>query len=507
MVSFAPSLRNGFVDFDDYSITSNPAYQGLGLPQLRWMLTALVAGHWMPVTWLTLALDYMVWGLDPMGFHLTSLLLHAGNAVLLYLVARRLGQRATGRTDTRLSLAAASAALVFAVHPLRVESVAWASERRDVLSGFFFLMAIVTYLDAAAATAGRRRWLLAASSLAYVAALGSKSVVMTLPLVLVLLDVYPLRRLEGPIAGWFTSDRRAIWLEKLPYLVLSAGGAALSYYAHQRVMPPTEYSWPVRLAVSVHSLWFYIVRTVAPVWLSPVYELPRHLGPFVPQLLAAAFGVVAMTFTVLLLRRRWPAGLAVWAYYGITLAPVSGLVYNAVLAADRYSYLPSLGLALLVGAGLAQALEAADRSRRPGPARVAVAAGAVALALTLALMTWQQVGVWRDSGTLWAQATRATPDCFVCQTNRGVWLVEHGAPGAGLPHLERARTLRPRHPAPRLALVRAYLDLGAPVEARREYDALWSVDPTAARRLATLFGARERDGQAEVVVPGHGGGR
>jgi len=505
VLAFAPSLRNDFLNWDDYAITSNPGYQGLGWRQLRWMVTALVAGHWMPLTWLTLALDYVVWGLDPFGFHLTSLLLHAANAVLFSLVARRLFRSATGWPEPRLALAAGVAALVFALHPLRVESVAWASERRDVLSGFFFLLALLAYLGAASAAGRRRRWLRVASIAAYGGALGSKSVVMTLPLVLVLLDVYPLRRLPGLGAGWLGPAARRVWLEKAPYALLSLAGAGVSYYAHGRVMPPTDYPWTLRLGVALHSLWFYLVRTAVPAGLSPVYELPDRLERLAPALIGAAIGVAGVTLTVLVLRRRWPAGLALWAYYGITLLPVSGLVFNGVLAADRYSYLPGLAGALLGGAGGGRIAEAAARGViRPALARAA-AGVAVLMLLTLAVLSWQQTQVWRDSGSLWGHAVSATPDCFICQANRGVWLVEHGAPGAGVTHLQRARALRPQHSLPRVALVRVYLTLGAAAEARREYDALRRLDPAAARRLAALFGEGGADAGGGVPPSRDGG--
>lgn len=504
MLTFAPALRNDFVNWDDYSITSNPAYQGLGLPELRWMLTAVVAGHWMPVTWLTLAVDYVVWGLNPVGFHLTSLALHTANAVLVYLVARRLVGQATGWPEGRRRLAAAGAALVFGLHPLRAESVAWVSERRDVLSGFFFLLAVLAYLAACAPTPCRR-WLLAASLAAHAGALGSKSVVMTLPLVLLLLDVYPLRRLPSAPMGWLGSAARRAWLEKLPYVGLSLAAAAMSYYAHRRVMAPTEYPWTMRLAVAVHSLWFYVVKTVLPVGLSPIYELPDRVDRLAGPLAAATLGVTAVTVVVVALRRRWPAGLAAWTYYGLTLAPVSGLVFNGVLAADRYSYLPGLGWALLAGAGVAAVTDAsARRILRPALARAALGVAA-ATCLALAVLTWHQVQVWRDSGSLWRHAVSATPDCFMCQTNRGVWLLEQGAPGAGVTHLQRARALRPQDSRPRVALVRVYLTLGAAEPARREYEALRRLDPAAARRLATLFG----EGGAEAgggTAPGRDGG-
>src|SRR5712691_10127693 len=150
VVVFLPVLRAGFVDWDDpINFLENPYYRGLGWPQLRWMLTASVMGHWIPVTWLTLGADFAVWGMNPFGYHLTNLLLHTANGVLCYLVSRRLlGLAMPAASPGILTLGAAVAALYFAVHPLRVESVAWITERRDLTSGLFFLLTILAYLKA-----------------------------------------------------------------------------------------------------------------------------------------------------------------------------------------------------------------------------------------------------------------------------------------------------------------------------------------------------------------------
>src|SRR5262249_6863530 len=181
LVVFWPVLGNQFVNWDDdKNFLVNPSFRGLGIANLRWMFTTFHLGHYHPLTWLSLGIDYVIWGLDPAGYHLSSLLLHTANAVLFYCVALRL---LGGRI-----LAAAFGALFFALHPLRVESVAWASERRDVLSGMFYLVTLLAYLRAHQ-EGPRRRWL-AISLAAFAAALLSKAIVVSLPVVLLLLDVY-----------------------------------------------------------------------------------------------------------------------------------------------------------------------------------------------------------------------------------------------------------------------------------------------------------------------------
>ena len=207
-VVFAPVLRAGFVDWDDpINFLENPYYRGLGWRQLRWMLTANVMGHWIPVTWLTLGADFAVWGMNPFGYHLTNLLLHSASAALFYFVSQRLLRLAMPAASPGiLSLGAAVAALYFAVHPLRVESVAWITERRDLTSGLFFLLTILAYLKAhERPPAVRAVWRLAALGAAALA-LASKSIVMGLPLVLLILDAYPLGRLGPRVRDWSSAQ-------------------------------------------------------------------------------------------------------------------------------------------------------------------------------------------------------------------------------------------------------------------------------------------------------------
>src|SRR6059058_1354082 len=199
VAAFLPALQNQFVSWDDAeNFLDNPHYRGLGWSQLHWMWTTHL-GHYIPLTWMTLGLDYLLWGMNPVGYHLTSLLLHAANAVVFFFVVRRLLARALPSPSEHgyaLAVSSGVAALVFAIHPLRVESVAWATERRDVLSGLFYLLTILMYLRAREREERGRGWYWL-SVAAFVGALLSKSMVVNLPVVLLILDVYPLRRLGG----------------------------------------------------------------------------------------------------------------------------------------------------------------------------------------------------------------------------------------------------------------------------------------------------------------------
>src|SRR5437870_6466138 len=234
--AFLPALQNQFVNWDDHeNFLDNPHYRGLAWSHLRWMWTTH-RGHYIPLTWMTFGLDYLLWGMNPVGYHLTSLLLHAANAVVFFFLVRRLLTLALPSPSERgyaLPVAAGFAALVFAIHPLRVESVAWATERRDVLSGLFYLVTILVYLRACERGARGRRWYSLAVA-TFVLALLAKSMVVNLPIVLLVLDVYPLRRLGGAV-GWWSEPARRIYIEKIPFVLLAAGASAIAVMAQSSV--------------------------------------------------------------------------------------------------------------------------------------------------------------------------------------------------------------------------------------------------------------------------------
>jgi tetratricopeptide (TPR) repeat protein len=445
-VVFAPVLRAGFVDWDDpINFLENPYYRGLGWPQLRWMLTANVMGHWIPVTWLTLGADFAVWGMNPFGYHLTNLLLHSASAALFYFVSQRLlGLAMPAASPGILSLGAAVAALYFAVHPLRVESVAWITERRDLTSGLFFLLTILAYLKAhERPPAVRAVWRLAALGAAALA-LASKSIVMGLPLVLLILDAYPLGRLGPRVRDWSSAQAWPVWREKIPFALLAVGTAAAAYLVQRSTGYLTPADPVSRIGIVAYNVWFHFWKTVAPLNLGPIYELPPRVNPLEPPYLLSAAGGLAITAAVWLLRRRWPAGLAIWAFYLVTLAPVTGIVHTGNhLGADRNTYVPCMGFALLVGALAVTVVLAWRRGVLRAPI-VAMALGVVAIWIGgLALTARVQSFVWHDSETLWRYAIEVDPGCAICHHNLGTSLGRRGAWAEAQALLERAIVLRP----------------------------------------------------------------
>jgi hypothetical protein len=399
--AFLPVLGNGFVNWDDdRNFTENPDYRGLGPRQLRWMVTNMPMGHYTPLTWLTLGLDFSLWGMDPRGYHLTSLLLHAAAAVLLYFVAVRLlraawAPRAEAARPAPLDLrvGAAAAALLWGVHPLRVESVAWLSERRDVLSGALFLAALLAYLVAVDGGPLRRGWYVV-SVVTFAGALAAKASTLPLPFVLLVLDVYPLRRLGGA-RGWRSAS---VWLEKAPFVVLAGAAAVMAFRALATLAnTPTLETMPLvfRALIAVYGLAFYVMKTAVPLDLSPLYVLPISVT-WLHLAIVAVGGAAAIA-----LYRWWPAFTAAAFAYVLLLLPVLRLVQGGPqVVADRYAYLSCLGWSVLVGS---------VASRRWAGTRV-VRAAMAAWIVVLAALTWQQVGIWRSSTTLWSHAVAVNPD-------------------------------------------------------------------------------------------------
>jgi len=281
--AFLPTLQNGFVWDDTTNFLSNPHYRGLGLEKLRWMFTVFPGEHYIPLTWMTLGLDYLLWGMDPAGYHLTNLLFHVATAVAFYFLTMKLLRLAAGGVaeDKAVWVGAAFAALLFAVHPLRVESVAWITERRDVLSGLLYVLTVLAYLRASDRAGRGARWYWV-SVVLFSSALLSKSMAVSVPVVLLILDVYPLRRLGGPI-GWWNASVRHVYTEKIPFVLLAGVASAVVFAAQSPspAMASLDQTSPLdRLVISGYALGFYLWKTVAPLNLSPLYELPTTINPW-----------------------------------------------------------------------------------------------------------------------------------------------------------------------------------------------------------------------------------
>ena len=494
---FLPALSGPFLNWDDdVNFRLNRDYRGLGWAQVRWAFTSVLFGHYMPLTRLTFSLNWALGGLDPFGYHLLNVLLHAANAALFYLVARRLLSAAVGgggqdrRDDAGVCAAAAVAALVFGVHPLRVEPVAWISGRADLLCTTFVLLTAWLYLRAVAGTRSR---LLVGPTLALAAALLAKGSALPLPAALLLLDVYPLRRLR---------DRGAVALvrEKIPLFVVAAAAAAANLHAsrHGAVLTGgADSDAGTRLVVAAYSFVMSAARFVWPWGLQPVYEMPARVTVMEPRFGLAVAALVGVTLVLVLLRRRWPAGLAAWTFSALMLAPLSMAVRKTTdLAPDRYSYLAGLGFAVVAGGavlGLFGLVRAGVLARPVGRLAAVACVGVIA---GLGVMSWGGSEMWKDPETLWRWAIEWDPACGICHDKLGESVL--GDPAEPLRAAEaeglfrRAIALRPDRPG-------AYFNLGTALLAQGRYAEAEPPLRSYAERVPRSVRGQERLGRAYLA--------
>jgi tetratricopeptide (TPR) repeat protein len=490
LAAYAPVLGGGYeflnIDDDEY-VTDNPHVRGgLTGPGLGWALTTFHANNWHPLTWVSLQLDAELYGLDPRGYHATNLLLHAANALLLFAALRRL----TGATGRSFCVAA-----LFAVHPLHVESVAWVAERKDVLSTLFWMLTLLAYARYAERP-GPVRYLPVVLALAL--GLAAKPMLVTLPCVLLLLDYWPLRRLcrwpEGPSPwGGPAGPAGRLVAEKLPLFALAAACCVLTFLAqvntrHSLNLPPG-----VRLANALVSYATYPLQMVWPRDLAAFYPHPRaSLGP--AAVAGAAVLLAAGTALAWWLRRRRPYVAVGWLWYLGTLVPVIGLVQVGHQAhADRYTYVPLVGLFLLLvwGAG-----DAVERLRVP---RLAAGLGAAAVLAACVGLTRGQLSYWTDSLVLWRHAYAVTPDNPFPHFGQALALEARGQYAEAEEQYRLAVTMRPHPPQFRTAYGVFLQKRRRPREARRQFEAALRGnpdDPVAHWHLGVLCDAAGRPEEA-----------
>ena len=495
--------RAPFLNFDDQVyVTDNPQVRaGLTWNTVVWAFRTPKAFDWHPITWLSYALDWQIFGLDPAGYHTINVLLHAANAVLLFLLL----ESATGLAWRSLAVAA-----LFALHPINVESVAWISERKTVLSMLFFLLALAAY-GWYTRRPGVGRYL--AVTVAYALGLMSKAQVITFPFALLLLDYWPLGRLaphparpEGvggepavaPARG--PSFWKLIW-EKVPWFALSAvsavitlktGGAAFNYMVLTDATRSKLSLW-LRLGNAALSYVKYLEKAFWPVNLAIVYP---HLGPgiSIPGAVLSAFAIVAVSILALIFRRRRPF-LVGWFWFLGTLVPMTGLVDIGVHAmADRYAYIPLLGIFVIVSWG------AADLIKRWHVPTGVTAAGTVAILLALGIALHRQVSFWSDNVTLWTHTLEITEANFTAEDNLAGALITQGRVEEALPHLLRARALRPDDPQSALN-VATYLQMHGKYQAALDGYATVVQLTKAPPLLAT---ARANSGYAHLSLKQYG---
>ena len=356
-----------------------------------------------------------------------------------------------------------------------MESVVWITERRDVQSVFFYLLAVLGYLRAVEkGRDGRLAPLWRGLSVAaLVGAVMSKSSTIMLPAALLLIDVYPLRRTS---VGW-----RRLIVEKLPYFVVAAADVIVALIAVRSAAKLTvlgAHSIAGRAAIVLYSFFYYPWKLVWPVELSPMYEMPPRIDPLEPRFVVATLMVVVITGALVALRRRWPAGLSAWTYSALMILPLSGVVHAGFqLVQDRWSYLSGMGFVLVAGGGIAWLLDARARGRVSGMIVRSVALGALAMVAFLAAGAWDQSKVWHDSETLWRWGANMDPTCTVCWNNLGTALVGQKRYAEAEDAYRRIVSLRPMSAPIANNLATAIAGQGKPVEAEEMLRTALRLDP------------------------------
>ncbi|MGA8540296.1 MAG: tetratricopeptide repeat protein [Terriglobales bacterium] len=429
---YSPVTHAPFLNYDDaIHITDNVHVRsGVNWKTVVWAFETFETSDWHPITWLSHALDWQLFGADPAGPHTVNILIHAANAVLLFLLL----ESATGFAWRSLMVAA-----LFALHPLNVESVAWISERKNVLSMFFFLLALAAY-GWYVRRPGIGRYL--AVTLAYVFALMTKAQVITFPFALLLLDYWPLHRLgqtgavqgEAPIAPVRSSLWKLVW-EKVPWFALSAASAVITMRAEANATQAKLPLW-IHLANAAISYVKYLEKAFWPVNLAVVYPHPGF-AVSVPAAALSALAILVLTILAVIFRRRRPFFVG-WFWFLGTLVPMIGLVQISVHAmADRYAYIPLLGIFVIVS------WSAADLAERWHVPASVTAVATVAILLALGVALHRQVSFWSDNVTLWTHTLAITKGNYTAEDNLATALIAQGRIEEAMPHFQRARSLRP----------------------------------------------------------------
>jgi protein O-mannosyl-transferase len=472
---YSRALTLPFIEhYDDENyVTANLHVQaGLSWTTVKWAITSTELSNWHPLTWLSHALDCELFGLNPTGHHFTNIFLHALNVLLLFLLLLR----ATGYEGRSFLLAA-----LFAVHPFNVESVAWIAERKNVLSMFFFLLTLAAY-GWYVLKPNLKRY--AAVMALFALALAAKAMVVTLPCVLLLLDFWPLKRIKSqaaasqPDVGGSSAALAVpqapfsrLIAEKLPLLVLSAANSAVTIYA-QRSYGAMRLVLPlgVRLENAIYAYAMYIWKAFWPARLTVFYPHPQATLAAWQVGLAALFllGISALVWQ----QRSRQYLVTGWLWYLGTLVPVIGLIQVGEQAmADRYAYLPLIGVFLMVvwaTADIADARQITFRTR----ANIA----AIVL-IVLAAFSWQQIRYWRSAYDLWSHAVEITKDNFTAESNLGVTLMSSDRASEAIPHLQNAARIKPKDPLVHVNLAGALELSGQPREAIPEYQSAIALGP------------------------------
>jgi protein O-mannosyl-transferase len=479
----------GFVDYDDGDyVFNNPAIQGgLSWTGLVWAFSSTYASNWHPLTWISHMIDVQIFALHPGGHHLTSLAFHTANSLLLFAFVRTFGGGICR---------SAFVAALFALHPLHVESVAWVSERKDVLSTFFGLLSLLAFRgfqNSLAMPGGRSKRLYCAALGFFALSLMSKPMFVTLPFLLLLLDYWPSRRLVLETGQWLRTLLRLV-TEKLPFFAFSLGSSIVTYYAQRgsTVMPLESFGLLERVGNAMVAYTLYLRKMLWPSDLAFFYPLSdRPLW----QVALSATVLAAITILVVIARRRQPAALVGWLWYLGMLVPVIGIVQVGEQSmADRYTYFPIVGVFIMVAWPAGTWLEQNQRFSKPA------AAMASAALVMLAMLTWQQTAYWRNSRALLERALSVTKDNFLAHNNLGFILATEGEIDAAARHFQEAIRIKPGYARAHRNLAGIFVKQGRFPEAVEHYQTSLRLQPDNVEALHNLGITLARQGRLDEAL-------
>ncbi|MEN6422263.1 MAG: tetratricopeptide repeat protein, partial [Smithella sp.] len=446
-----------FVNIDDpVYVTENGHIQsGVTLNGLRWAFTTTYAEFWHPLTWLSLMLDYQLFGLDPGGYHVTNLILHILSTLLLFWLFHRM----TGAIWPSAFIAA-----FFALHPLHVESVAWIAERKDVLSAFFWLLTLCLYVHCVEKPAIKRYLLVLFS---FICGLMSKPMLVTLPVIMILLDYWPLKRFDSRRGNLILWQMK----EKIPFFVLSAVFSLITFYAHYK-MSVKYFHFPLdlRLENALVSFIAYLEKTF---WLQDMIFFYPFLNklPFW-QVAGAAIIILFASFVIILKAKSYPYLFVGWLWYAITILPVIGIIqFNSQSMADRYIYLPSIGISIMLAWGLPVLFKSENMRRK------ILFPAAIALLIIMSFLTWKQSGYWKNSIELLNHALEIRKDVYVVHDCLGLALLSAGKTPAAIDCFNQAINLESNYANAYNNRGTAYSDLNRKDQAIQDYSRAIALKP------------------------------
>jgi len=439
LLLYLKSLQNDFVGWDDnFYVTANPYIRTLNFDLLRWAFLNFYSYNWHPLTWLSHAVDYAIWGLDPLGHHLSNVIIHALNTFLVVVLVTKffsVWKINRSKIDVLTSIGeegglimGVSTGLLFGLHPLHVESVAWIAERKDLLCAFFFLLSVIFYSNYTEIIKNKpienyfssrfllyRKYMLSLGC--FILALLSKPMAVTLPIVLLIFDYYPFHRINN------FKTFRSVSVEKIPFFLCSIGSSIVTYLAQKSGNAVWEgVPFPIRVLVATKSIVAYLWNMLLPVNLIPFYPYPREASFWSLEYIGALFLVTVVICFCVYISKKQKLWLTVWAYYIVTLVPVLGLIQvGGQSMADRYTYLPSLGPFFIIALFIAWCLHKLIALKKNKTIAMLLASVfCVLIIVSMSYLTYMQIGIWKNGIDLWSYVIKKEPETVLfAYYNRG----------------------------------------------------------------------------------------